>query len=401
MEGIIMSILKKILSATLAVSMCGGVYADNGLHATAASSYIVGDVDDNGVVNIIDLAYIQQFLNGSVSANTRTAQRLDVNYDYIIDVNDKNMISDLLLNGGSSTTRTYPSSMGGVPDQIAGGVSYCVYDVNENEFVEEDEYTLSPLSDISTASVDSMQTRGIIGSDDRVVENGLMGVLNIQDAYNNNVGTAFVVDSHTILTVAHALYSKNNGVCFVPTGLQFKVFSDYNTPSDEYSITPVSYHIPKYFMENAYRGMNNSSAINSDACKYDYAIVTVREDLSDLINFNLGIARTGIPYGTSIYVTGFGGNCANINPELADVKSTGYGNLISSGTDVHSPYRLRYQTDAVPGNSGSPAYVRGGNNYTIKTVVGINHVESYDNTYNGCVKVTTDVLHFIFNNNNL
>ena len=40
-----MSILKKILSATLAVSMCGGVYADNGLHATAASSYIVGDVD--------------------------------------------------------------------------------------------------------------------------------------------------------------------------------------------------------------------------------------------------------------------------------------------------------------------------------------------------------------------
>ena len=394
---------------TLALSMCGFAYADSSFYATATDSYISGDVDGNGTVDLADLAYIQQFLNGSVAADARTAERLDVTRDYIIDANDKNYISNMLLNNTAPSTFSYPSNLSELPAQISGGVSYNIYDADDESY--EGMYTLPPLSNISATSTTSTNTRGIIGTDDRVIENGLLGVINIQDSSNNNVGTAYVVDDHTILTVAHIIYQKKNNVSYIAPGLKFKVFSDYNTESDDYTITPVSYHVPNFYVNNAYTGLESSNQINDIAVKYDYAIVTVQEDLSDLVNFNLGIAREELPIGTNIYVTGFGGDCAGITPGFDDVKTTGYGNLITSNdAGINTGYVLRYLTDAVPGNSGSPVYVLGGNNGTSKTAIGVNNIGwgYFDETTqqdvytcNQCVKITTDILHFIFNNSYL
>lgn len=393
MWGLIMNKFRNIIIATLTFLSVASTNVIN----INATSYIRGDIDGDGSVTLIDLATMAQFLNGSVSADGTTAERLDVNRDYIINAYDKSIISSILL--GDEQIRSITSwNTSNLPNSESR--SYREYYPNGTF---SGAYILPAVSDISGISIPS---RGILGDDDnRTPENSLRGVIRIEKSVNlddddednddPNWGTGFVVDDHTILTAAHVLWEDGQTDSIIEN-LNFVIYDDFNTPSNE-TITPVKYHIPYNHISNI------QTHIKADDFDDDYALVTVEEDLSEYVNFDLGIMRNGIENYKSLYVTGFGGKGGdssdreNVNEDLINVKSTGQGTII---LDPVSPINMiYYNVDTVGGMSGAPLYVY--NPDGTRTVIGIHtHRNPGDeHIYNAATRIDTNILNFIFNNN--
>lgn len=388
----IISLLTTMMVA--AAPICSTSYVN--ATSDSSSTYLVGDINGNGVVDITDLPLMMQFLRGSLSADARTAERLDVNYDNIINKADYDNLVDRFFTNNLSSTRSYPSYLTSLPaqknDNINGntGVKYSVYSAVTGTSVTS--YRLNPVDEINTNS-----SRGIIGSDDRELESGLDGVINVR-LNGSNYGTAFAVDDHTLLTAAHVLYHKDGSSAYVPSNLKFYIVDENNNSTE---IHAQYYHIPTYFIQNAYTGIPaNENRQNADAFKYDYAIVTVSEQLP--VNFHLGVPKHNFTT-SDLKVTGFGGDGTNVNDENIDVKTTGSGALINNNDDE---YTLKYYTDTVGGDSGGPVYVLDVDDNESRTAIAINHVEffrrsDHTNLYNQGVKITTDILHFVYNNSHV
>lgn len=373
-----MKVFKKITSGIIALTLCAGMTSLN-VGATS-STYLKGDVDGDGAVTMADLASMQSFLHGNKGAGGAIAERLDVYKDYVIGGYDRLILSSILV-GDISASYVTSDNTNSLPDQHTR--SYKKYSPTTGNLIGS--YTIGIVSNIASSSSSSYS---INENDDRKPENGLEGVINVQYSNGNNCGTAFVVDSHTLLTAAHVIYGERD--------LRFKIFSDYNTESDV-QITPTAYHIPSLYTTSA------------TPYKYDYAIVTVNEDLSDYINFDLGLMRNGMSEGRDIYITGFGGDGVGVSDNLVDNKSTGIGHL----SNVHKSnsqyeqsywnYQLYYDTDTAPGNSGSPVYVKNpnGTNTAIAIHTQGDHDETPDVFDNRGTRITTDILKFVYNNPNL
>lgn len=339
-------------------------------------SYKKGDIDDNGSVNQSDKASMQQVLHGYKYPDATTIERLDLNRDYVIDAYDRTLLSNI-LSGSMSTSTVFYEFTDSLPGQSSR--SYYICSPTTGAVIPNSSYTLPLVSNLQQAS----SPRTIIGGDDRYAEDGFDGVINVQYSTGANAGTAFVIDSHTLLTAAHVVYNKS--------GLKFKIFTDHDTQSN-IPITPVAYHVPSEYVNN------------NNIC-YDYAIVTVEEDLEcyngygyedySFINFDLGLMRNEMSLSKPVYVTGFGGD-GEITPELEDVKSTGVGTLLNT-SNTDTDYRIYFDTDIVPGNSGSPVYIK--NPDGSNSVIGIcTHQSTY---YNSGIRITSDILKFVFNNSHL
>jgi len=380
--------------------------ADVNSSSADTSTYLKGDVNNNNQLDIADLSSIALYLSGSTTVDNSTAERMDVDGNKVVDSSDKAMISSMLLGDTPKEYETYSND-----SDIPNTLSRTYYRYNPVSGVKKGSYTLPSLNTLTTTSVNSnIEERGIIGEDDRVAEPGLQGVLNVQLPSGENFGTAFVVDDHTILTAAHVLYNYDTDTSDgddsnLRQNLKFKVFDSNNTATN-IQITPVEYHIPARY-------------VNNGSDRYDYAIVTTSEDLSNYngvnyINFDLGTMRCARTIGDStnnIYVTGFGGSGSQldeeINSDLENIKSTGCGSLKTD--DVNSSdddYFLRYYTDMVGGDSGGPVYIYSG---STKVVIGINvysillmeNGQPTANLWNEGIKITPDILSFVYNNSNL
>ena len=112
----------------------------------------------------------------------------------------------------------------------------------------------------------------------------------------------------------------------------------------------------------------------------------------------MGTARNNIKStNPDIYVTGYSNTYLSL-PELHGRRATAIGKLTSLDY-----YNLHYDTDTTGGNSGAPVYVVNSNG--TKTVIGIHcygsDVTNENNDYNYCTRITTDILHFVYNNSNL
>lgn len=365
------------------------------LSASAATQYKIGDVNGDGIVNSSDVLALNNFLHGSVaSKDSAMTERLDVNSDYIIDINDVALLKNINLGTANGGTISYKNTTN-LPTQETR--TYYKYDATTGAY--KGQYTLNPVSSISNSSV--LSCSFMDGSDDRWAEDGLQGVIDIQ-AINSqtkkyeNFATAFVVDSHTLITACHCLYHSGIGSSSATReNLKFKIFSDYNTESD-FTITPIEYHLPKNYVD---------FTEYTEYIKYDYAIITVKEDLSDYINFNLGVVRDELYTDNSynkklLFVTGFGGAgnsstdkaiIKNSNTEhLINTKSTGDGFLISTPT----AYRLYYDIDNVGGDSGAPVYA---NVKGKQTVIGVHtRGTSKEEPYHKGMRFTTDILNLIY-----
>jgi glutamyl endopeptidase len=273
----------------------------------------------------------------------------------------------MILNGNTSVSVSYKSTVA-LPTQEDR--EYYVFSASSGKMV--DAYTLD-ADDAPTITSSSASTRGIIGTDDRTLETSLKGVVNI-----NNYVTGFVIGEHTILTAAHCVYNKEEQTA--KTGLKLYLYDNGSYDNASVTATPVQIHIPGEYVENSTRD-------------YDYAIITVKEDLSDYMSFNLGVARS-IAVGKTVKVTGRGGSGdedSGVNKDLIDVMSTGSGTIAT-----FTNYRVNYTVDTIGGDSGAPVY------YTkdgVNTVIGI-HRGQYGSNNTG-VRITTDILQFAYNNSHI
>lgn len=81
--------------------------------------------------------------------------------------------------------------------------SIMYYNIYDSDGYYNGSYSLSASPTLSTSN-----SRGVIGTDNRVVDFTKSGVVKI--ITSAGMGTGFVVDSHTIATAAHCAYSKSS-----------------------------------------------------------------------------------------------------------------------------------------------------------------------------------------------
>lgn len=204
-------------------------------------------------------------------------------------------------------------------------------------------------------------------------------------------GTGFVVGDHTIATAAHCVYERKiDGVNerFL-TNIDIDLYDDERNYVD--TISAKEAHIPELYTTCAYTQRHS----------YDYALITVSEDLSDYEHFRLGeLLDTADTAAVPMSICGFPSNLYNDNGELT-VNTDGNLYIGNGVIQSFSTYRVDYTADASGGNSGGPAFVtttyQTGTDEPIevKTVFAIHTAGA---TYNGGVRITSELMQFYLNN---
>ncbi|MDE5569076.1 MAG: trypsin-like peptidase domain-containing protein [Ruminococcus sp.] len=199
-----------------------------------------------------------------------------------------------------------------------------------------------------------------------------------------SIGTGFVVDEHTIATAAHCVYNKKINKIYL-----FDNNSKLTLTLEGSSI--VEYHVPSVY-------------VSSESADYDYALITVKEDLSDYMCFNLGTVTDIKNLKSAVSITGFPGEIVTgdgtkpVNYSVSEHNMyTGNGHIYNS-----SDKRLYYDVDTTSGNSGSPVYITEAyGNKVYYTVIAIHAYGQGSNPYNSGTRITADLLKFFNGNTNL
>lgn len=262
-------------------------------------------------------------------------------------------------------------------DSVNNHRAYRLYDVTTKQMVKK--YTLQLVDDTN------VNDRSVIGSDGRFVDFTKNGTVKIYGG--GTVGTGFIVDAHTIATAAHCVYSKGASYGSVKYTSRILVFN--TDGSIAMTVTNIKQiHIPDLYISTS--GGSNA---------YDYALITVEEDLSEYAMFNLGVMMDSFRgSGKTISVTGFP-STVNDQGVKGNTMYTGDGVILNvNAFDVNK--QIFFTNDSTPGNSGGPVYFTTTfNNKTYYTVIGIVSASGQD--FNIGTRITTDLLHFYKNNPNI
>ena len=253
---------------------------------------------------------------------------------------------------------------------------YYVYDAKTGEKI--DEYYLDPVPSVNNS-------RSVIGGDERTIDWTKSGVVKIITS-TGAFGSGFVVGDHVIATAAHCVYDYGKAEKIT------KILLFDKNGKVTLEATPVESHVPYYY---AKQGLET----------YDYALISVKEDLSDYACFDLGVPLDSFNNSNSVVtVTGFPGKWGKpgeevtVNTDTQHMMYSGNG-LVCGGNDS----LMYYTTDTSGGNSGGPVYITesipGHNTYY--TVVAIHAYRPHNdhNQGNHGTCMTTDLIHFYSANN--
>lgn len=259
---------------------------------------------------------------------------------------------------------------------------YYVFDAKTAKHLYNRDYTLNalPISDNNPTNVSTM-------SDDRYIDWNKSGVVKIMTGNIGYNGTGFVVSPHVIATAAHVIqFTKINDD--IQTINSIYLFDKNGNKTLE--ATPVECHVP-------------SLAWNNGNSTYDYALITVKEDLSEYACFDLGVPVESIINNTEIKVTGFPKkvNDVTVNSNTIHAKYSGTGKINSFFKELDLDKMSFSVNGMYKGDSGCPIYVetkyKDGQTYC--TVLGINSQCLGSTNY--AVKMSLDLMHFYINNKNL
>lgn len=251
------------------------------------------------------------------------------------------------------------------------GTTYCKYDYQTKKITE---YTLSSIPEydiISSRSAMSDDPR-----DDAPLENEMVKISVTRNNGYSFMGTGFIIGEHEIMTAAHVILE--DSPVFAPKiTIEPQVIKNNNA-----SFTAVSAHYPKIHVDGA-KG-------------HDYAIITVKEDLS-----SYGKALLGVPTDQAInnhmyiHCLGYGGD---------GVLKISNGYILKSsegGTELNPDLYI------AAGTSGGPVYVEtdygnadGTNRVTYKTVIGVVSGRNIDKEW-VAPQIRPEILKFAYNNPNL
>ena len=268
------------------------------------------------------------------------------------------------------------SYTGNMTDAANSRVQYYIYNAKTANKIGE--YYLDPVSNLNNS-------RGVIGGDDeRVIDWTKSGVVKLIFPFGGN-GSAFVVSDHVIATAAHCLYDCDN-----KTYKKISKVLLFDTNGNiSLEATPVQYHLPAIYTTFTEYSTNS-----------DYALITVKEDLSDYACFDLGVPLASFnSKNATVSASGFpvkikqNGKEILVNANNLHMMYTGNGKVLS-GDDSF----INHTADMTGGNSGGPLYITESlNGRTYYTAIAINIAVSPD--YNVSYRITTDLIHFYTGNN--
>lgn len=263
-------------------------------------------------------------------------------------------------------------------DAANSSLTYRVYNAKTGGFLRT--YTLAPLETDDNS-------RAVIGDDDdRVIDWTKSGVVKIMNS-SYYLGSGFIVGRHTIATAAHCLCDYKNGNSKIVSEI---LLFDTNGNVSLHA-TPVEYHLPTTFVNNAVAN-NGKDNYNSES---DYALITVKEDLSAYMCFDLGAPLDSFKdKNATVTVTGFP---KEHNTYTNHMKYSGNGEVSNITNNL-----LYHKADTSGGNSGSPVFLTESlQGKTYYTVVAINIAGSKANIENIGTRITTDLIHFYKSSKNL
>ncbi len=365
---------KKVIAFVCSTAIAAlSVLPTSGLAVTPADVE-AKDPNGDGVITMADVAFMYQILSGKYNPSDLTRFDIDDN-DVVSDVDAiyTQMYTAGMLSNSVSPTPDADSSSIMAAETSSTSRNYQVYNAQTGAYLRN--YSLEVENFDSTYNA-----RQIIGDNEQDTDWSNEGVAKIMcDASEYGVnyrGTGFVVGRHTIATAAHVVYrTTDNHACKLT---EIRLFDENGSST---SFTPVEYHIPVVYKN-----------YTQDTADYDYALITVEEDLANYMTFNLGlITDNAIANNLSINTTGF----PDYNP---NVKMTSNGIIT---TDISaSNYVFSHNADTSGGNSGSPIYlIETVNGKTYNTVVGIHR--GWRNNYNVGVRFTPHLLKFLKGNSNI
>lgn len=395
--------LNKILSAMTATCMAAAIAVPySNAEVSAAVTWKCGDVNSDGKVNLSDQVALSKYLNGRMELPDYS--KADMNADHIVDAIDSKIFTNYM--GEKISSLPYMGYGGGPAYQVDStthintAVTYNKFDASTRNLIET--YTLE--SNALPTSV-STYTNEVV--DEREPDTkDLKGVVKLVNG--SDISTGFIIDAHSIATAAHC-------VAYSGSSMQLsldKILIIADNGSVVKTITDISeVHVPVLYGED---GLYD---------RYDYALITVPQDLSEYACFNLGVMEDGIK-GTSrdVYVTGFPREInqsgsddkgETVNGRYTHKRYTCIGNVIN---DVYTGEQ--YSMDGTrkffynnaftsSGNSGGPVYVKTTiGNQVYYTVIGIhtNHYPYFMHDGYQCgigTRMTTEMLHFYKNNPNI
>ncbi|MDE6426234.1 MAG: trypsin-like peptidase domain-containing protein [Ruminococcus sp.] len=365
-----------VVAGFIAVVSCGS------LASSASSQHLKYDANGDGEVGLADAVYVRQYLSGCF--DPKNLDFCDVDRNGIVSLMDAEKIeyhciglleeNDYYVNDNNTNT-------------VNSNLTYYVYDSKIGGKNKKYDYTLSPLESYSKS-----RTMGVFGKDDRKKDPTCNGVVSI-NCVGTGYGTGFIIDDHVIATAAHCLYNRDTHEAIAID----KISVLGSTGNIKFDMTPVESHIPEQFMADSNKNYD-----------YDYALITVKEDLSSFPHFEIG-AASNAAVGQKLKISGFPGS---VNDEIvngdaeAPVIYTGEG-YITKMDDI----RILTNIDATEGNSGSPMYIEenikiGKDEVSYKTAVSVFSstfgIEELGITYdNRGVRFTTDHIHFYKANPNI
>lgn len=400
----------KLSSLMIAACMSVGMAVPLNLGSTTAdaATWKCGDVDNDGQVTMMDQVRLNQYLIGMIELTDYT--KADTNADCMVDIVDSNILRMRLSEQVSSLPYT----------RYGGGSQYA--NVGAQSINESEEYTVFDAktgAGKSNYTLDSNpvvdNSRGVIGDEDsRYRDDSLPGVVKIITNYS--IGTGFVVDAHTIATAAHCVYGGKKP--FESNDKMKEILIFDNSGNVKTTITNIyETHVPNEYITNMniYSNTNNSDEVRGEhydiAKAYDYALITVEEDLSDYACFDLGIPTDGMMSDSQkLYCTGFPGIVKDstgnheVNTSIKHARYTGEGFMNPDINQSLPERKIYYDIDTCTGDSGGPVYVKNTvGTTTYYTVIGI-HTQYVDENHDGIyemnsgTQMTTELLHFYKNN---
>ena len=186
----------------------------------------------------------------------------------------------------------------------------------------------------------------------------------------HNLGTAFIVDEHTLMTCAHCLYNSTQKKAVSA----IYAFVYYNNDT-RCSVYPAIYsHVPIQY-------------INGDS-NYDYGILTFSDSFEGFGAYELGVMTDVSNANISVNVTGF--------PDDGNYSGLGLRYTSPCTVTSTSDYMIHFSGKVYGGQSGSPLYTT-----TTYKNTKYNIVTGITKTTGSATRITPDILAFVYQNSYL
>jgi len=391
-----MKVLKKmaaVMTSLACAAVCAAALIIPKVEAATYATVTPGDLNLDGTVTLADYLVLSKYLAGTTNAFPDVA---DVNRDGIVNDTDLNLVMKYCLGDIQTLGNPYSAEI----YAPSGSVTYVRHYFGPGAPPPSPlEYTLTTNAPTPPAGA---TPRTVFGADDRVPYSSSsveIGIYNRENEAFDNIGSAFIIGTNSIVTAAHCVYNvgatAGGGSWMSGNGrLAIRV----RTSNDVFIYNVVEVHIPKEFTTSS----NNTTANIVGNYTADYARGRV-----DTGNVNLGSVYGKVTLGTATDAF----TRVSVNNSLAAAGYPkeklngiyiGYGkNLAGTSNDNF----LGYDCDTTKGMSGGPLFYDADKNPNTKndlTAIGLNAYQNPSNKipHNGATRFNEKHLQFFFNTQN-